>query len=383
MRKINKSIIGIILAVVLLGAAGFGLFVSQNELSSTRGDLSDTQSELSVVTNSLDETEAALQAAQGEINFLEGSRSVLEENAQELSGELDDTVALLEDERAAYTALSDERDSLLMTILSLELDKARLAVEIRALRNAHESVLALEEKADGLRTVIAGLEDDRKALEVKSREMFPVCTGSMEPKITCLDNVVLLENFHPEDIAVGTVISYDPSTVDGAGGDGLPILHRVANVKIENDVYYFWPKGDAQEDPDGIWVPQDSVLGYVIELRQGARPENTDLRDWVNGARERYTTARDTMLEARDAFDAVAIQYCGSVEAASSCDTSSANFSKVTTAYAEFSTAWDVYLTAICEYDEAYYHGLHQSEPLDSEDPFSPYVAPAVCSPAS
>ena len=57
----------------------------------------------------------------------------------------------------------------------------------------------------------------------------------------------------------------------------------------------------------------------------------------------------------------------------------SQGLAEIRAAYVGFSRAWDEYLNAVCGYDEAYYHGLHESEPSTGEM-FDPYVAPSLCS---
>ncbi|MCY4576752.1 MAG: hypothetical protein OXC55_09210 [Chloroflexi bacterium] len=322
--------------------------------------------ELDAQILALEQDKADLRMAhQIEVTELDGEISALEQDNADL--------------RAAHLIEVTKLDG---KISALEIEATKLDEEIRALeqdnadlRAAHGTVVSLEEQAQGLRVVISGLENDRRALELKAREMFPVCTGSMEPKITCLDTVVVLENFFPEDIEVGTIIFYDSPA---AGDGGLPILHRVTEIKIENGIYYFWPKGDAVDSPDGVWVPEGDVRGYVIELLQGTRPENMELRDRVNGAKDLYISTRRTMLEARGVFDETAIRYCGSVEAVSACQTSTSNFNTVLAAYNTFRDAYDEYLIAICAYDKAYYRGLHESAPTGGAA--DPYETPSICS---
>ncbi len=353
--------------------------------------LENLRDELSATVATLEQQQDSLEASYAGLS--EENAGLIEENAglgEKNAGLIEENTGLIEEN----TGLGEENAGLKATVEGLESTRRRLEAENETLKLAHTNVEGLEEAASGLRAVIAGLEErisglravitgleeDRRALVVESREMFPTCTGSMEPRITCQDTVVELSNFRPEDIAVGTVISFHPPT--GADGAASPILHRVMDVKVEDGVHYFWTKGDAREEPDGYWIPEGNVRGYVIELRQGTRPQNSELRDRVNGAKERHDLARARMLEARDAYDRKVVLHCGSLEAAAQCDTSEDNFAEVQRAYEAFDQAWGDYLGAICQYDAAYYSGLYESEPRE-QLPADPYTSPSTCSAVS
>ena len=312
------------------------------------------------------------------VESLQGSGDGPAAPADTLQAERDGLAARVESLQASYSALSDENSGLKAALRALEADKLRLETQVQGFKLALESLAMLEERAEGLRAVIAALEEERTALAVKAKEMFPACTGSMEPRINCLDTAVVLQNFRPEDIALDNVIAYYPPG-QGETGDGSPVFHRVTDIKVEDDVHYFWPRGDALDEPDGVWVPEGNVLGYLIEIRPGTRPQNSALRDRVNRARELYVSARDQMIEARDGYDDLAVRRCGSVEAVSTCSISQEGLAELRGAYDAFSGAWGEYVNATCGYDEAFYHGLHESQPSTGQ-PFSPYVAPSLCS---
>ena len=369
---------------------------STQEMSATIQTLEDKRDELKSTVEVLSQDRDRLQASYSNLND-ENSR--LEETTQELTSTIksqEDSIQTLEDKRdelkstvefllqdrgrlqASYAELNDQNSSLKATVESLDEEKSRLDKENEAFNLAQQNLASLEERATELRAIISGLEEDRKALIVKSNEMFPVCTGSMEPKITCLDSVVLLENFHPEDITVETVISYLPPAQE-ADDPAPSVLHRVADIKIEDGARYFWTKGDAMEEPDGYWVPESNVRGYVIELRQGTRPENSALRDEVSGAKERFIASRQEMRYARHLYDDAAIRHCGTVKLVVSCNTTHANFQEIRTKYDAFRQAWDEYVKVACEYNEVYHRGLYESEPKGSQPPV-PYVAPDACS---
>ena len=356
-----------------------GLAATVESLRAERDGLEATveslHSERETLQAEREATVATLQAErEATVATLQAERDGLEATVESLHSERDGL-------KASYSALSEENSGVKTTLQTLEAEKRGLEMQVEEFKLAHESVTNLEARAQGLRAVLAGLEEDRKTLQVRSREMFPTCTGSMEPKITCLDTVVVLQNFFPEDIAVDAVISYYPPNQTEAV-DSPAVLHRVTEIKIEDGVHYFWPKGDALEEADGHWIPEGNVLGYAIELRQGTRPENSALRERVNGAREAYLSGREKMLEARDQYDQTVSRHCGSLEDASSCSTSLENLTEINAAYDAFSEAWDQYVNAVCQYDAAYYQGLHESEPLTSQA-FDPYVAPSLCSQSS
>ena len=123
----------------------------------------------------------------------------------------------------------------------------------------------------------------------------------MEPKLTCLDSATWLEDFRPQDIVVGATISFQGRACSSDFPSGVRIAHRVLDIRVVNGVYEYWPQGDANERPDGCWVPQTAVNGYIIEIHKNTRPENAMLRDNVNAARAAYVTARDAHYDLRQA----------------------------------------------------------------------------------
>ena len=169
------------------------------------------------------------------------------------------------------------------------------------------TVADLRTKASALRDEIEELEEWRRplilALDSAATSGFK-CTGSMEPTITCLDRATFLTNFRPEDIVVGATISFNPNCWED-GASGRRTAHRVADIELRGGIYHYWPKGDASDEPDGCWIPQTSVRGYIIEIHKNAVPENAELRDQVNAARAAFVAAREAY---RDLLEG----YCGS-----------------------------------------------------------------------
>ena len=199
-------------------------------------------------------------------------------------------------------ALKSKNQSLNTELDATRADLSAVNQRYKELEGKSGSVDQLEERIKTLRSEIAKLEEQRKPLLVKSDVSYFRCTGSMEPKITCLDSATFLENFLPEDITVGTVIAFKPTPA--CKTDSESIVHRVIQVKVENGVHYYWPKGDNNKGPDNCWIPENNVRGYIIKLHKNTETRNSGLRNWVNDAQSKMDEAWATYKAKRDA-------YCG------------------------------------------------------------------------
>ena len=181
------------------------------------------------------------------------------------------------------------------------------------LKAAAGTVQDLRLQETSLLDEIAGLEEQRRPLILgfgsTSRRGF-ACTGSMEPTITCLDEATWVRHVRPEDITVGATITYDPDCSE-EHGDGIGRAHRVVDIKFEDGQHWYWPQGDANEEPDGCWVPAGNIRGYIIEIHRNAVPENAPLRDIVNAARADYEAAANAYDVAEAKYLAILERHCG------------------------------------------------------------------------
>ena len=256
-----------------------------------------------------------------EYNHLQGAHEQLTADHQELGAQHEallvvrqdlqdrnETLATeLGDANAQVATLSTEKLNLETLFGDLRQDHVELQssyqdldAEHTALTEAAGTVETLEEEAGALRTEIAELEERRKPLILISEETgWFACTGSMEPKLTCLDSATWLEDFRPQDIVVGATISFQGRACSSDYPRGIRIAHRVLDIRVVNGVYEYWPQGDANERPDGCWVPHTAVNGYIIQIHKNTRPENAVLRDGVNAARADYLAARDDYYDLR------------------------------------------------------------------------------------
>ncbi len=160
------------------------------------------------------------------------------------------------------------------------------SLDFRALSTEIESLSSLKLEIEELKEEIRDLEKIREPLKVQFfREGF-TCTGSMEPKITCLDEGLWLTNFQVEDIVVGTVIMFSP--LYGCIAERGFYAHRVVAIKGEGDFTSFRTKGDASPLEEECWIPLGGVKAYLIDLYKNVRMENSLDRNRYNGTMQQY-----------------------------------------------------------------------------------------------
>lgn len=95
---------------------------------------------------------------------------------------------------------------------------------------------------------------------VMGHSFMKVLTGSMEPEIKA-DSIVVTKEVAAEEIQVGDVISYysaDPELL------GMPVTHRVTDIKKVDGKLYFITKGDVNVLEDKNPVMADEVIGKVV-----------------------------------------------------------------------------------------------------------------------
>ena len=307
MNKSNAMLALSMVVVSLFGAIACG--VPQEDYDAVVGQLGQSVEERDSLDDQLQQATSKIQALTESVDSATTEIELLEGETERLGEEL----SRIEQDYASLTA---ERDSLAEEHAALEDDYELLLGEydsFDAVQQEHEAlqviVDSLNAHADDLRSVIQELDGRRRPLIVDSSIGHFACTGSMEPKITCLDEATWLDNFNPADITIGTVISFTPVSECRVSGDR--IAHRVIEIDVINGVYYFLPKGDNNDVDDGCWIPETNVNGYIIELHEDVRPENAALRDKVNAAKASAGEARAAYEAARDEYYSTWADYCG------------------------------------------------------------------------
>ncbi len=81
-----------------------------------------------------------------------------------------------------------------------------------------------------------------------------VVSGSMEPTIH-IGDVVVVEKIDEkyDELKVGQVLVFNYN--------GVTIVHRLINIIEDGGHYYFYTKGDANQDPDNFTLTEENVVG--------------------------------------------------------------------------------------------------------------------------
>lgn len=261
MWKYVATIVGT-LAVITVGAGGIYLFTWGSQMS-----------------DSLHEAERDLKQADRQMRLL---RDDLREKEDAYAGLM-----------VSYRELQSSGAELLAEHEALILDAIAIDQEYQALLEATGSLQEMQRKMTRLEAEVATLERQRQPLllqmQTGTSTVGFLCTGSMEPKMTCLDTMTWLTDFDPADITVGSIIVYSPPCGGGTGS----IAHRVTRVQGAAGIYAFRTKPDAGDREDTCWIPSENVQGYLVDIQKNVRPGNALLRQRVNDARADYLYLRE------------------------------------------------------------------------------------------
>ncbi len=325
--KRTRVLVAVVVVLVAIVGSGVGyLFVELGQANASLKETIARNAALGAQAQNLRETIARLDTEKG---TLEASLTAAQTTNETLTGDLAAAIVLqdelrreLGDVNTQVHGLSEENRTLAhdKSVLAgryshLEQEHDQLSTKFTALDQEYETwrlvngtVADLESTAGTLRTEIARLEARHKPLILaRTAERGSFCTGSMEPKKTCLDTATYLLDFDPADIVVGTVIAFESQACWPDEPAHSNTSHRVVDTSYRNGIYFFWPKGDANSEADGCWVPHTAVNGYMIEVHKNTRPENATLRNNVNSAMVAYEAARNALPAAENAVGAAEI----------------------------------------------------------------------------
>ena len=82
-----------------------------------------------------------------------------------------------------------------------------------------------------------------------------VATGSMTPKINIGDVVIVDQHTQYQDLKIGQVIAYKY--------DSVIVVHRIVEIIVVGDDYYFYTKGDANNAKDNYIIYPNTIVGQV------------------------------------------------------------------------------------------------------------------------
>ena len=82
-----------------------------------------------------------------------------------------------------------------------------------------------------------------------------IATGSMAPVLNTGDVVIVDQKTNYKQLKIGDVVAYKHNNVT--------IVHRMNDKLVIDDEYYFYTKGDANEDIDNYVVYPEYLLGKV------------------------------------------------------------------------------------------------------------------------
>lgn len=89
---------------------------------------------------------------------------------------------------------------------------------------------------------------------------YTILTTSMEPNIKAGDIVITYKDKN-NLYKVGNVITF---VSESNSSKGITITHRIVNVNKDNNIYYYYTKGDNNNTADFSPVSQNSVIGKVV-----------------------------------------------------------------------------------------------------------------------
>ena len=357
---LTSATLGIIAASVLLVL----LLRTSSELNTTKDQLKaghvrieQLETDLRATTEQLTNKVADLNAANTQLGSAAvenaGLRSELKVTKEHLTTQISENEALtanfvatsemLGSRTAENAALTSYLETVTRQLTGKSAKYETLLNEVGTLETLRVDRDSLLGEIEALRSSIRELKEQRTPLLVQSYAVGFRCTGSMEPKVTCLDSATWLRNFNPEDIAIGAVISFTP-TPECELGSGGAVSHRVMDIKEVDGIYYYWPKGDANADADGCWIPDTNVYGYIIELHKDTHPGNNNLRNRMNAARAERDETFAQFKAAEEEYSRGYLEYCGHNPDACSLD--SARVAELDRLYDEYIRLFEIHQTA-------------------------------------
>ena len=254
-RTLLQAGAALVVGILALGGAYLGA-----NLPDWRDD-DETRATLEATQRELDEANARVAAL---TESRDADRSTLATLSTQL-GEKERELGNLQSALALSGPLSDQFGNLTNELATLKGQQATLQRDYDELLASMEPLVAIrtpELNGDALYL-------DRSVGGVTYTSA--VCSGSMEPNITCNDLLVL---YPPKvtDLAVGDIIYFRRQEVGCTGPmEGRFILHRIIQVTAGTEGLAFRTQGDALDVADPCPVPASDVLYKLLTNIRNAR----------------------------------------------------------------------------------------------------------------
>lgn len=255
------TLLGVAAALVVGLLATGGAYLGVHLPGWLDGDLEATRSELAQVQHELDEANARVAVLEEEretdLQRVADLDAELAERDREL-GNLQSALALSGPLSEQYSTMTDEL--------------ATLKADYSTLQNEYNEIIDSMAPLVAIRTPELGgdaLYLDRSISGVTYTGA--VCSGSMEPNISC-DDLLILYPPKVTDLEVGDIIYFRRQAPDCSGPlDDRYMLHRIVEVTAGSEGLAFRTKGDALEAPDPCSVPATDVLYKLLTNVRNAR----------------------------------------------------------------------------------------------------------------
>ncbi|MSQ22319.1 MAG: hypothetical protein EXR53_03295 [Dehalococcoidia bacterium] len=352
-----KLVLGIVITVAVLSLAYGVVNKRYQAVLNERDESIRLGQQLSVniaeLQQRLTSTEGILAGKVGDIRVLQATLDY--KNLQ--LGKLEVSEAGL---KAQLGTLQTERDSLVDGLRLLDLSHKELQLDYGTLQGEYTTLSSAVGTLEGVKSQVSGLQQQvqslngdmarlqaaRAPLIVESYRVGFKCTGSMEPKITCLDEATWLSNFRPQEVKVGTVISFTPTAECKLSS--ASVAHRVTAINLEAGTIYYRPKGDANSSDDGCWIPSSSVNGYIITLYKNTKLENAHIRDRINALKWALDFALAGSEQSSQIYKQYVSLHCpGNVCPSQYYGTAVSLYEDVQQKYSQYTSAYDTYRAAI------------------------------------
>ena len=393
---ITRTRIGFLILTLTLAitATAAGLLYTQfarttTSLHSTQAELQDTTLDLTTTTAVLTETQGQLHNTRSALTDERITRDQLQFEHNALSAhnnELQLSLTMANDDKTALqtslatatttnttlqqdlsaaadleTELRSSLDHAAERYTNLNATKDRIDAERRDLLRTHGSIEELRAQRTQLQADITILQEQRLPLILNpsdTRNTGFKCTGSMEPKVTCLDTATWLSSFGPNDIVVGATISFSNTACEPDGSRQM-LAHRVIEIRTVAGQQEYLAKGDANSEPD-CWLPHSAVNAYITAIHKNTTPENEELRNKVNSWRHAYDAAFQTADTAHEnyeplytAYQALRTQHGCPQDITKTCYAKEPAYSELSRAYIKARDAYRAFNTALSAYGRA------------------------------